>query len=301
MTWVPPYATAACQARLKQSFDGIGMKDGLTHLGLQFWQPTAEGGLRLVDDFDAVDDSTVSAFRKWGDAHDVRVMLCVYNATSKGWNWELAMSAFESHRERLIESLVNETLRLKLDGVDIDFEGKGNLAADKKSFVRFIRELSEALKAKGKELTVDSFAYKWHAPNQGWWPDLLPYVDGLHVMGYSETGAGAAAWRSYDFIRKAGGAHASKLLIGMPGNAATWQGKRVGKHIEWISHDSELGLAIWDAQLRDPAWRRHEIWEKIAKIGKGAEQGGADQPATALESKPEGNAQPKPEPEGRCQ
>ena len=36
--------------------------------------------------------------------------------------------------------------------------------SDKKAFFDFIKELSFALKAKGKELTVDSFAYKWNAP-----------------------------------------------------------------------------------------------------------------------------------------
>ena len=51
MTWVPPYAVSACQQRLNESFDGAGMKDGLTHLGLQFWNPTATGGVELVTRF----------------------------------------------------------------------------------------------------------------------------------------------------------------------------------------------------------------------------------------------------------
>ena len=41
MTWVAPYAVTASKARLNESFDGIGMKDGLTDLALQFWEPTA--------------------------------------------------------------------------------------------------------------------------------------------------------------------------------------------------------------------------------------------------------------------
>src|SRR6058998_3241089 len=40
MTWVPPYAVSQCKARLTESFGGRGMKDALTHLGLQFWKPT---------------------------------------------------------------------------------------------------------------------------------------------------------------------------------------------------------------------------------------------------------------------
>src|SRR5438876_751179 len=39
MTWVPPYAVSRCNTRLTESFGGVGMKDVLTHLGLQFWKP----------------------------------------------------------------------------------------------------------------------------------------------------------------------------------------------------------------------------------------------------------------------
>ena len=65
MTWVPPYATAKCKERLDESFKAVGMKDGLTHLGLQFWRPTKKGQIELVDNYKPIDDSTVINFRKW--------------------------------------------------------------------------------------------------------------------------------------------------------------------------------------------------------------------------------------------
>ncbi|YCM45118.1 glycosyl hydrolase family 18 protein [Verrucomicrobiaceae bacterium 227] len=266
MTWVPPYAVDACRERLDQSFDGVGMKDGLTHLGLQFWQPTREGNLKLVEGFQVIDETTILKFKKWGDSHGIQTMLCVYNGTSAGWDWELAKAAFDTHRKRFVDALVSETLRLKLDGVDIDLEGKGKLEGDRKSYVRFIKELSARLHAIGKELTIDTFAYQWHAPNQAWWAELLPHLDGLHVMGYAETGAGAADWRSYGFIKAAAGEHASKLLLGVPGKAATWQNKPASEHLAWIQNDGSLGLAIWDARLSSPAWRSKGMWQMIAKI-----------------------------------
>lgn len=266
MTWVPPYAVDACRERLDQSFDGVGMADGLTHLGLQFWQPTKDGTIKLVEGFEPVDEPTISNFREWGDARGVRTMLCVYNGTSEGWDWELAKTAFETHRERLVEALVSEALRLELDGVDVDFEGKGRLEGDRDAFVRFIEQLAERLHSEGKELTVDTFAYKWNAPNQQWWEELLPHIDGLHVMGYSATGVGAADWRSYDFIKAATGRHASKLLIGMPSDAAEWQGEAAFAHLQWLVDDGVVGLAIWDARLRDPAWRTKPVWQAIERI-----------------------------------
>lgn len=271
MTWVPPYATEICKDRLDESFGEVGLKNGLTHMGLQFWRPTEEGRIELVDDFKPIYDSTIINFRKWGQTHGIKVLLCIYNGTRDGWNWDLAKNAFETYRKQFIKTLVSETVRLNLDGVDIDFEGKGKLDGDTEVFVSFIKELSSALKAKGKELTVDSFAYKWNAPNQGWWKLLLPYVDALHVMGYSETGSKSTSWRSYDFLKAAAGKYSSKLLIGVPSHASNWEKASVQEHLEWIVTDPSVGLAIWDAQLKDSKWRTQEIWQTISRIRQGVD------------------------------
>jgi len=271
MTWVPSYATEICRDRLDESFGEVGLKNGLTHMGLQFWRPTEEGRIGLVDDFKPIYASTIINFRKWGQTHGIKVLLCIYNGTRDGWNWNLAKNAFETHRKQFIKTLVSETVRLNLDGVDIDFEGKGKLDGDTEVFVSFIKELSSALKAKGKELTVDSFAYKWNAPNQGWWKLLLPYVDALHVMGYSETGSKSTSWRSYDFLKAAAGKYSSKLLIGVPSHASNWEKASVQEHLEWIVTDPSVGLAIWDAQLKDSKWRTKEIWQTISRIRQGVD------------------------------
>jgi len=271
MTWVPSYATEICRDRLDESFGEVGLKNGLTHMGLQFWRPTEEGRIELVDDFKPIYDSTIINFRKWGQTHGIKVLLCIYNGTRDGWNWNLAKNAFETHRKQFIKTLVSETVRLNLDGVDIDFEGKGKLDGNTEAFVSFIKELSSALKAKGKELTVDSFAYKWNAPNQGWWKLLLPYVDALHVMGYSETGSKSTSWRSYDFLKAAAGKYSSKLLIGVPSHASNWEKASVQEHLEWIVTDPSVGLAIWDAQLKDSKWRTQEIWQTISRIRQGVD------------------------------
>src|SRR6185436_16064297 len=66
MTWVPPYAVARAQGRLGESFGGTGMKDALTHLGLQFWTPTREGGLARAGRSNEVNDAVIGALRDWG-------------------------------------------------------------------------------------------------------------------------------------------------------------------------------------------------------------------------------------------
>ena len=287
MTWVPPYATEICKDRLDESFGEFGLKNGLTHMGLQFWRPTEEGRIELVDDFKPIYDSTIINFRRWGQTHGIKVLLCIYNGTRDGWNWNLAKNAFETHRKQFIKTLVSETVRLNLDGVDIDFEGKGKLDGDTEVFVSFIKELSSALKAKGKELTVDSFAYKWNAPNQGWWKLLLPYVDALHVMGYSETGSKSTSWRSYDFLKAAAGKYSSKLLIGVPSHASNWEKASVQEHLEWIVTDPSVGLAIWDAQLKDSKWRTQEIWQTISRIRLGVDFNSTGSPTIHFEKNQE--------------
>ena len=269
MTWVPPYGVAECRKRLEESFEGKGMKDGLTHLGLQFWSPTREGGLKLVDRFGAIDEATVTWFVEWGKRHGVRVLLCVYNGSANGWDWELAQSAFDTNREKFVRNLLGETRRLKLDGVDLDLEGNGELDGSRPDFLRFVRELSAGLHGVSKELTVDTFPAKWHAPNRLWWSDLFPHVDAVHAMGYDELGASAPDWRSYAFLKKAAGRHSSKLVIGMPGHLSEWQGERVQAHLDWVASDKEVGLAIWDARLTDPAWRSGNLWKTLEGIRTG--------------------------------
>lgn len=269
MTWVPPYATAKCKERLDESFKGLGMKNGLTHLGLQFWRPTKKGQIQLVDNFKPIDDSTVINFRKWENAHHVRVLLCIYNGTQRGWDWNLAKNAFGHHQRQFIEVLVSETVRLQLDGVDIDFEGKGSGQRDKQAFLDFVKELALALKDKGKELTINRFAYNWNAPNQRWWKMMLPFVDALHVMGYTETGSNSAGWKSYDFIKSAAGQFSHKLLIGVPSHTNNWENESVDEHLQWIANDSSVGLAIWHAQLKHPHWRTEKIWQMISSIKRG--------------------------------
>ncbi len=204
MTWVAPYAVVGSKARLNESFGGIGMKDGLSDLALQFWQPLPDGsGVERVQRGDDTSDAVVAELRDWGHAHGVRVLLCVYNFNVKteSWDWPWARSAFATHPTEFASSLVSEMQRLGLDGIDLDLEGNGSLDADKEVYLRFVRDLSGRLRAQGKRLTVDTFAYVWHAPNQGWWQDLFPLVDGINSMGYEEIGAGAEtgneAWRSF--------------------------------------------------------------------------------------------------------
>jgi hypothetical protein len=266
MTWVPPYAVAASKARLEQSFGGAGMKDALTHLGLQFWKPTLEGGLAFAGRTNEVNDAAIGWLRDWGRTNGVRVLLCVYNAVNGKWDWSLARAGFAESPAKFTDTLVAEVERLQLDGVDVDLEGNGSFETDRESFLQFIRTLSARLHGSGRHLTVDTFSYQWNAPNQKWWPELLPHVDALTTMGYEEIGSAAPEWRSYAAQKAAAGEQAAKLMIGLPAGRNEWRGNTLKEHLDWLRSDGQVGVSFWDAQVKGSAWQAREVWTTLGGI-----------------------------------
>jgi hypothetical protein len=244
------------------------MKDVLTHLGLQFWVPTRDGGIARAGRTNETSDTAIAGFRDWGRTNGVRVLLCVYNHV-KSWDWTLARVGFAGNPDKFIDALLAEMNRLQLDGVDVDLEGNGSFDADQEAFVAFIRQLSVRLHAKGKHLTVDTFSYKWNAPNQTWWKDLLPHVDALTTMGYEQIGANAPEWRSYASQKAVAGEYASKLMIGLPSGRNEWRGNEVKGHLNWLNSDGEVGVSFWDAQVKGDAWRNAEVWRILREIRGG--------------------------------
>jgi spore germination protein YaaH len=265
MTWIPPYAVTNAFNRLKQQ-KPVSPSGAVTHIGLQFWMPTTDGGVQKVQRPE-VSDATIRQIVKWAHQKRIRVLLCVYNAGRDGkWDWSLARAAFRDNQNKFIKALIKEMNRYKLDGIDVDLEGVGDLNADKDSYVRFIAALASELRRGKKEITVDTFAYTWHAPNQTWWPELLPHVDGLTTMGYTETGAAAPGWRSYAEQAEAAGAHRRKLQIGIPSFAEKWQGSSLSEHLDWIARHDVRGVAIWDAQFKSSIWNEPAPWRKLETI-----------------------------------
>jgi hypothetical protein len=276
MTWVPPYAVKVSKARLNESFEGVGMKDGLTDLALQFWQPAPDGSaVERVQRGDDTSDAAVTELRDWGRAHGVRVLLCVYNynTASESWDWPWARKGFADHPKEFAASLIAEMDRLQLDGIDLDLEGNGSLDADKDAYLRFVTDVSAQVRKRNKRLTIDTFAYIWHAPNQSWWKDLFPLVDGINSMGYEEIGANAGVanepWRSFAAQEEASGDNVGKLMLGMPGYKDEWRGKGALEQLRWLRDRGHAGLSIWDSQLDAGAWRTRDAWTTVADIRKG--------------------------------
>lgn len=293
--WVPPYRLAESRKVLALAPGGVTADQWLSRMGLQFWIITPEGKLKYAERGEPIGDADVAHFRDWAKGKGVKVLLTVYNHDGQKWDWARARAAFADHRETLVKSLVDEVLRLGLDGVDLDLEGEGYLDADRAAYAAFVKPLSAALRAKGRLLTVDSFHSPcFNAPNMAWWGDWKDQVDAIHSMGYGdlfeanaagftpEKGepcmGGAAIFRfswQADWARQKG-FKASQVLLGVPGWQYEWGGSALPRHLQDLAK-AGAGCAIWDIPSmlgdgKDARWSSAEAWKALAAF-KGGKTG----------------------------
>lgn len=103
-----------------------------------------------------------------------------------------------SHRENLINQLMNMVAVYGIDGINVDFENVTQEAAD--GYIEFLRELSIVCRKNGIVLSADnSYLVNYDRAKQG------EVVDYVIIMGYDEhvassDGPGSAA--SIDFVKK---------------------------------------------------------------------------------------------------
>ena len=197
MGWVPAYGIDASMKALAAT-PAIGQS--MTRIGLQFWNPSVDGKGLVLAPVDAtgkpVTAANIKQLQHWARSHGVQPLLTVYNNSQviNRWDWALARRAFAEHPDEFTAALVAAVDKWELDGVDLDLEGEGDFSADRVAYAAFVHQLSAALKAKGKLLTVDSFHSPCdNAPNMRWWGDWVGDVATIHSMGYEDLYEGSKA------------------------------------------------------------------------------------------------------------
>jgi hypothetical protein len=271
MTWVPPYDITTSRQRLRGFYGTSGPRNAITHLGLQFWVPAADGGLARSSRYGTITDAIIQDFVAWGHANGIKVMLCVYTGES-GWDWPLAKNAFKTNRGKFINALIAEMQARNLDGIDVDLEGldtdNPGIHGDKGAYVTFIRDLSQRVHARNKQITLDTFHYIYNGPNQNWWASLFPLVDGITSMGYADLGRNAPTWQSYAAQKAKARQHSAKLLIGAPSDVSSWQGNNALTHAKWFNLPAagRTGVSIWDARNLGSAWRSQAVWQELKQV-----------------------------------
>lgn len=181
--------------------------DNLTHIIFSFAHPTKDGGL-LLNGEAALNNLRIMATK--AHEHDTKIMLAVggWFHIQGGESYEYFKTAIANptSRYKLVNELVSITVREKLDGIDIDFEHPRSLE-DAQHLASFIKELSDKLHHKNKELSIavqakvnsvtgaeiNSVLYE---------PSMFEDVDHVNIMAYDgqwDGGYDAANLSPYPF------------------------------------------------------------------------------------------------------
>ncbi|MFV9504744.1 MAG: glycosyl hydrolase family 18 protein [Oscillochloridaceae bacterium umkhey_bin13] len=169
IVWLPPLFQGGAAASFYANADLI---DDIS----PFWYSTDASG-RI---YGTRNDELV----KIAHAHNVRIIPSIHNVTANPGIVDGVLRN-PTIRARHVQNIVDEVLARGYDGIDIDYESLD--PSLRESYSAFIRELSTALRAHDKVLTVAV-----HAKASDWgglggfqdWAAIGQYVDQLRIMTY---------------------------------------------------------------------------------------------------------------------
>ncbi|MCM3764680.1 glycoside hydrolase family 18 protein [Neobacillus niacini] len=181
--------------------------DKLTHVIFSFAHPTKDGGMLLNG------DSALGNLRKMvanAKKHDTKAILAIggWYHINGGESYDYFKTAISdpASRSKLVNELASFADREQLDGIDVDFEHPRN-EADAQNLAAFVKELSEQLHPKHKEVSVAVYS-KIHAVTLTevgfvqFDPSMFQYVDHVNIMAYDgqwDDGYNAANLSPYPY------------------------------------------------------------------------------------------------------
>lgn len=293
MTWIPVYGSDNCKAMINDATKSQWIKNGITHIGLQFWVPGDAGAVVFATNYHytwkaATISQDVQDFVTWGHANGIKVMMCFHNVRSSDFDWSYAQQVINTYPTQTVTNALQIVDNYGLDGVDIDFEGTADYSSDKPAFVNFLDLLGDALHDDGKELSVDMFSTPcYNSPNPSWESAMAPHVDFMNIMGYNDTYENNNTLFSYcpmtpaetnsrpfkysyieNFLTVKQNVTSSKLNYGLPTWVDEWGGQCAQENIlDILDVSSAGGIAIWDLQLGGGGvWTDPITWDLIAKF-----------------------------------
>jgi len=141
-------------------------------------------------------------------------------------------------RTTLVKTIVDLVMKNNFDGIDLDYEGfafvDGNSSWSKTAprWVAFIKELSVALHAQKKMLSVSTpYLYDPKEKQKGYfvyaWADIASSIDRLRIMTYDYSVAkpgpmGPITWVDKTVKYAMSVMSSSKIYIGLPGYGRDW-------------------------------------------------------------------------------
>ncbi|NMC47802.1 MAG: hypothetical protein GYA52_13325 [Chloroflexi bacterium] len=277
----------------RASYDSFAMfSDHIHYLAVDVFGVQMDGSISGADDLDVV---------SLAHSRAVQVFACVSNynndAAVEDFDPALAQAAILTHRSRVIENMVALAEQGGFDGVNVDFEGlaySSDIDDDRAAFTAFIRELAQALHARGLQLIVSVPAATSSSPENTWaYPfDLAALgqaADLIQLMTYDQHGSwsapGAVAgvdWVGESLRYALSQVAADKLLIGLPAYGYDWdlsasnvaEGSFAAADISWNEVPALLDKPYvqqgWDETSFSPFLtytengHTHEVWYENA-------------------------------------
>ena len=143
-----------------------------------------------------------------------------------------------SSRASIVSTIVNLVMSNKFDGIDLDFESFAFVdplttwPTTQVRWVQFIQDLSTALHAQGKLLSITTpVSFDPASGKKGYyqyaWPQVASMIDQLHIMAYdfSTTSPGPIGpldWATRAITYAVSVIPASKVYVGIPGYGRDW-------------------------------------------------------------------------------
>lgn len=167
---------------------------------------------------------------------NLHVVPTITDGTSKG---VLAgLLAKDSARANVVRAILNLVMSNQYDGIDLDFEnfafvdGSTTWSATQSSWVTFISDLSTALHAQGKTLSVTTpVLFDPTTGKKGYyiyaWSQIGSMIDELRIMAYDYSIAnpgpiGPITWTEDALKYAVSVIPASKIYLGVPGYGRDW-------------------------------------------------------------------------------
>lgn len=200
----------------------IAESKGLTTIApTWFHVADVDGNLESIASAEYVNYAHQANIEVWAAIRD-------FDGGINSYDESYALLSYTSKREKLINQLISEALRVGIDGINVDFEKISNECGD--HYIQFIRELSVRCRQNGLVLSVDNYVPKgynmqYNRKEQG------VVADYVVIMGYDEHFGGspvAGPVSSYDFVKEGieetlKEVPAEKVISGIPFFTRLWE------------------------------------------------------------------------------
>lgn len=242
----------------------IAESKGLTTIApTWFHVQDTEGNLQSIASQDYVNYAHQSNIEVWAAIRD-------FDGGINSYEESYELLSYTSRREKLINQLISEALRVGVDGINVDFEKISEECGE--HYIQFIRELSVRCRQNNLVLSVDNYVPKgynmqYDRKEQG------IVADYVVIMGYDEHYAGspeAGSVSSYDFVKEGieetlKEVPAEKVISGIPFFTRLWE--ETPKTEEELASQAGTEEAEYTMNVNSQALDMASAQAKLAEAG----------------------------------